>query len=282
LLKLDFKKPSTIDMQKLGLFIFITFTLFSCESKKEKGEITQLERKLNKLESEYNSKKDLVYSLCLDENEELEFQIEKNSSDRDKRLSFLLKDDSWFVVNKENLLKMFIEDVQLKEYDVERGLAMSYMFYPLDIEYRNPLENHYNFTQYLVSKIDRSPESLATFFTPEVKETGYTLLRHNNLYRDSGVYAMVKSLVLAYEGFEYKKEPLSRIYSIASGEGEGDYEDIRSIVSSLATNASEYSTVKSRLTTIYTFWARRYHEGNLEFTYSLLKEIHRNVAYEEI
>lgn len=285
-------------MKKVIFFFLLITIVLSCNSKKTEEEISSLEKQLVALKKKYNSKSDFDYNFCLNKNRSLELGIKNNLSRREKRLSFLLKEDSWLAINGEKFLDFLLKEIDIKNYDLERALSNSHIMYPFG-EGEDGFAVHYesNFASYMIYRIDRSPESLESFFTPEVKETAYALLRHNNLYKDSGSYAMVKAMILAYNAFEYDKEPLSRIYKIASESYMHD-DSIDAIISDIApaavidalkdenysnySNASEYSTIKRRLTNIYAFWARRHYEGNLDFTYTLLKELHRNVAYEEL
>lgn len=279
-------------MKKLVTLFAVILTVLSCNSDENKEKINQLRKEIVKQRFLNDSILDKNYSWCMEKTERLESEVQYYSNQEKKMDFFLLKEDSWLTVDNKKLIELFFEDFNLEKFDADSAITFSWLFHP--VHRRQPVDSETNFANYIISKIDRSSESLDTFFTPEIKEFIYAILKQHNIYEESGAYAMVKALLLAYEGFEYEQEPLSRIYNVAVNSSDTDA--IKTIISSMAseeilealsdenyssyTSASDYSSEEFRLYTIYTFWARRYNEGNLEFTYYFLKDLHNNVANE--
>ncbi|QXP58559.1 hypothetical protein [Olleya sp. HaHaR_3_96] len=278
-------------MTKRVFFTFITLIIFSCNSDEYKLKIKQLEQNVSKKEKEIKSLKKSNNVLSSVE-ESLRIKIANNLVKKEE-LSFLIKPNSWLSINNKKMLEFFLETTNFKKNDVESAIKNSWMIHP-GYGDKYPFANEEFFANHMISKIDRSSESLEKIITPEIKKLIYTVFKQNNLYKDCGAYSMVKSSLLAYESFKDSKDVLSQIYQIAS-ESDINHKTIKSIISSLVTNEildtlndlnysnypKKYSTEESRLITIYTFWARRYNENNLEFTHTILQELHQNITNEE-
>ena len=280
-------------MKKKIIFSFIILMAMSCKSDEYKERIKQLEQSVFKKEIQIKSLKKENSNLF-----DIEGNLRSNLSEnytKNEDLMFLTESTSWLAVNHKNMLKFFFESTNLEKYNIESALKSSWMFYP-SYGSKYPFGGEEFFANHMISKIDRSSESLEKIFTSEVKEVAYSFFNQGNIYKDCGAYAIVKSLLLAYESFYDQKEILDEIYEKASELGKRD-ESVKQIISSVASkeilnllsdlNYSEHddleeSTEESRLVTVYTFWARRYHENNLEFTYSLLQELHQNVTNEAL
>ncbi|MBO0589951.1 hypothetical protein I2486_00890 [Cellulophaga sp. E16_2] len=278
------------------IFICTIFILCSCNTKEHKEIILKLETKLE----EEKEKTDLLIESNKDlakEQESLKNRIERINTDYvlKENISFLTKTNSWVTVNNKKLVEYFFEKNDFKKFDAESTMKWTWMLYPGYSKY--PFGGEEFFANYImISRIDKSPQSLAQIITPEIKEVVYSIFKKNNLYKNCGAYSLVKSLLLAYDDFKNEKEPLAQIYKIAS-ESHKNNESIKSIISSMTSKEildalndenytiytkKNYSTKESRLITIYTFWARRYNENNLEFTHSLLQEIHKNITGENL
>ncbi|MFI8606653.1 hypothetical protein ACIGCP_19460 [Cellulophaga baltica] len=287
-------------IKKISIALLIVFVLLSCQSKATKAEIAKLKQETKDqqvlIDSLKNFNQGLIGFQDYFKNERETYYLDKD------KLLFLLEGTSWFSLNNRKLVKYFFDDFNLKEYDVYRGIENSSVLYPASHDVLDIFDSESSFVVHMVSKIDRSPESLEKLCTPELKEMAYSLLRKNNLYKASGAYAAVKGLLLSYEDIKDDKDFLSTIYEIAeNATNEYDYEEsyeafqntisektsdeIRAVLSN--ENYTTYyentrSTVDSRLINTYCFWARRSKEKNMAFTYSLLKDLHENVAHEMV
>ncbi len=207
-------------------------------------------------------------------------------------LSLVTKRAFHYIFDKKKVIKMFFDDFNLKEYDVERGIANSYYLSPYAGDYEK-VDSEYDLFHSIFASVDRSPEALQRLFTEEVKQIIYALFESNDLYEDTGAEAMVEALLLAYEELADDYETLPQIYDLAAKDYLSGYDEINEIIAYTATdevreilsdeNYTNYdndvwSEIDSRLFLVYTFWARRYHEENQAVVYSLLKEFHRNVT----
>jgi len=277
------------------LLIFIISVALSCNSNKDQEKLVQLEQELEIQKNKNDSLLQSNMSLTLEKKE-----LAVNKEDlmynyvKEESISYLLEKDSWITTDNKKLLAFIFEDMNLEKDDLETAIRTSWMFYPAYGE--NPFWSQDYFANYMMAKINRSPESLEKIFTTEIKELAYSVFKQNNLYKNCGAYSIVKSLLLAYEDFKNDKAPLTQIYQLASKSNPDD-DAIEAIIRSMATKEildalsdSNYTTYKkyaftrqeTRLFTIYTFWARRYHEGNLEFAHSILKELHQNITNEDV
>ncbi|ADV47521.1 hypothetical protein Celal_0170 [Cellulophaga algicola DSM 14237] len=282
-------------IKKISVALFI-LCLLSCQSKATKAEISQLKQEAKNqkilIDSLQNFNQGLIGFQDYFKNERENYYLDKD------KLLFLLEGTSWFSLNNKKLLRYFFDDFNLKEYDVFRGIENSSVLYPSSDDVLDIFNSESSFVIHMVSKIDRSPAALEKLCTPELKEMTYSLLKENDLYKASGAYAGVKALLLSYEDVENDKEFLATIHKIATN-ATNDYEEgnkafknaisaktsdeIRAVLSD--ENYTTYyentrSNQDSRLIEVYCFWARRHKEGNMEFTYTFLKELHENVANE--
>ncbi|QXP58455.1 hypothetical protein [Olleya sp. HaHaR_3_96] len=282
-------------MKKKILLIFIISIALSCNSNKNKEKVEQLEQQLEIQKNKKDSLLQINRSLTIEKKELAKKKEDKEENYvKEENIRHLLEEDSWITIDNKKLLSFVFEDLNLEKRDLETAIRTSWIFYPAYGEY--PFWSEDYFANHMISKINRSTESLEKMLTTEIKALAYSIFKQNNLYKNCGAYSIVKSLLLSYEGFKNEKEPLAQIYQIASKSRKQD-DAITPIIMSMATKEIldalsdlNYTTYKkysftrqeTRLVTIYTFWARRYNEGNLEFTYSILKELHQNMTNEDV
>ena len=280
------------------VFIFSSLILLTACNNATENKV-DFKKEIIKLEQQLAEKQRNKESLITSNNSFLEEVIieEKNSEENyisKELVSILSTNDFNYIIDHKKLATYFFDGFHLNDSDVDSALNFNnFLLFP------NPnthmYSDKYGFASYILSKIDRSPESLSKILTPEVKETAYTLLKNNNLYKKSGSYAMVKAAILMYDDVKNDDYFLSDLYRRASG-GNSDYdgyddtpdfsarasEEIKEVLSqhNYSPYANEWSTVNTRLSTLYFFLARRHHEGNLDYTYTLFKELHEELTDE--
>jgi len=281
-------------MAKLVTFFVLFFTILSCNYNNNEEKISQLNEKIVQQKAKNDSILKVNYTSCKDEKGYLESQLKRELNQEKRMDSFLLKKRAILSLDNKKIIDFFFKEINLEEFDADTAIKFSWLIHPAYRRYA--IYSETMFANYMIANIDRTPESLEAFFTPEIKEQIYSLLRRQNLYKDCGAYTTVKALLMAYEGFEYEQERLSSIYQIAKKSKYKNVNEVKAIISSMVSEevletlsdenystykeASENSSVEHRLYTIYTFWARRHQENNIEFTYYFLKELHESIAYE--
>lgn len=284
-------------MIKKSLIILITLQIaFSCDYKKNKDEIAQLKIELAELKIQKLNLSERDSELK-EEKYRLQQEIWTDYASKEETSYFFGK-DSWLTIDYEKMLRYAFRCFNLFESDVEEGYAHSYILAPMS-EHPYSLTYQPNYANYMLTKVNRDPENLKKIFTPELKELAYLLLSQDNLYRDCGAYAIVKALLISYQDLKDDKGILPKIIMLAGkyridSDHEGHITNLilptvnQKVLDALSDeNYTTYdndtwSTLRSRLRLVYGFWARRHSEGNMEYAYTELRELHKNVAGENL
>lgn len=229
----------------------------------------------------------------------------------DKKLINLFIDGlAQFLINKEEIIKHIIfNDLQLQSKDISSALFFSEVTWKNLEDYPEEfltveIYDKSHVIQYIWSIVDRGPDNLASLITESDKKFIYSLLKSSftmdddteaySIYQNCGMDAMVKGLIVVYHEFQEDEEKLLEVYDLVYSDDlylDGNGID-ELIVGKLATpqvklilSDARYkyhyttSELRNRLMYVYRFWARRHHEGNIEFVYNLLKELDENVSY---
>lgn len=126
-----------------------------------------------------------------------------------------------------------------------------------------------------IATFSRNKKHLEHFFDDETINKIASFFRGNKIYDESGAKSYVEHLLLAYESMEYGDESyLEKLYVIASSK-ERLYSDKVEGIMSKIDRVGDRGRWYNRF--MYSFWARRYHEKNMEITYKLLKRIHQAI-----
>lgn len=282
-------------MIKKSILCLLLLVIVSCNKDKNTSDkITELENQI-KHQKIINTSLEKYNEQLKRSKENLENKKSENLELK-KTISFVIAESLDILSDKKEMIQYIFNDFNLEDYDVRRGIANSFSFLSYqDFSNFDTKDDYYSF---IILKIDRSPENLRKILTPQVKDNIYNLFKNNNIYKESGSEAMLKASLLVYEdlrGYEYI---LEEIYSLAKEE---DYEKLSELVSKTVNDRDlkevqsilkyenytsykieDYLTSESRVSYLYTFWARRHHEGNADYVYELLKEFHTNVATEEL
>ncbi|MGG6229173.1 hypothetical protein [Tenacibaculum sp. SDUM215027] len=263
----------------------------SCNLDQEKNE--KLEKELISYKKQYALLKD-QYKNIVKQNDSINNIVTQKFIDREY-LDFFVNNTYKYSLNKRNLVTFVFNKIGLNKNDVLGELWNNGLFSFYNFENNAEITSKSDFFTYLWFKIDRSPEFITSFLSNEDKKYIYTLFENNSFYKDSGLEAMVKGLLISYEQVENNPELLQKIYKLAKDEkeyvgdtvdfieGELDIFDVSSVLDDI--NYSTYPNESKRINRIgyvYKFWARRYEEDNKEAVYNLLKELHSNLSKENI
>ena len=282
-------------MIKKAIVCLLLLVIASCNNdKNSKDKITELENQI-KHQKIINSSLEKYNESLKNSKKHLENK-KTESVEIKKSISFIITESLDILSDKKEMIQYIFNDFNLKNYDVRRGIANSFSFLSYqDFCTFDTKDDYYSF---IICKIDRSPENLRKILTPQVKDNIYNLFKNNKIYKESGSEAMLKASLLVYEDLQGYEYILEEIYSVAKEE---DYDKLSELVSKTFNDRDlkevqsilkyenytsykieDYLTSESRVSYLYTFWARRHHEGNADYVYELLKEFHTNVATDDI
>ncbi|WP_077404652.1 hypothetical protein [Cellulophaga omnivescoria] len=279
-------------IKKIILAISITLVI-SCKKTNTNTKIAELEKIIEK-EKIRSSTKERQNERLKNTIENLRDKITENKETKENRNSIIAESID-ILTDKKIMIQNLFNSFDLDNSDASRGIATSYFLQSYDGFSDFDTKNEYY--SYITSKIDRSPENLKKIFTPQVKKNIYKLFKNNKIYKNSGAEALLKASLIIYNDTGQDAYISREIYSLASQDNYNEVEDYisstidDSILKELKTilkyeNYSTYEkvtelTTEDRLTYLYTFWARRYNEGNAAYVYELLKEFHNNVTTEQ-
>ncbi|SFW26237.1 hypothetical protein [Cellulophaga fucicola] len=280
-------------MIKKSILCLLLLVIVSCNKDKNTSD------KITELENQIKHQK--IINTSLEEyNEQLKRSKEnlKNkkseSLELKKTISFVIAESLDILSDKKEMIQYVFDDFDIKTNDAGRAIAMNSSFfycYNPDLFGFDTKDDYYSF---LISKIDRSPENLRKILTPQVKDNIYSLFKNNNIYKESGSEAMLKASLLIYEDLREQEDLMAQIYTLGVAQNrtktlelvsEIASEEVQSILkyeNYTSYDRAGYLKLQDRIWYLYTFWARRHHEGNADYVYELLKEFHTNVAAEEL
>lgn len=163
--------------------------------------------------------------------------------------------------------------------------------YPLDgsklfEEIRNTYKHWYKKT-YIKYDIRKNPEKITTFFKNHKKDF-YDIVSYRN-YHNSNIDKILESLLVSYDDL-YKNPDLvnknmESLFKMMNNEdpsaaSENYYSDIEKIASpeslEILKNTINKNEVKFRdgdIVWFYSFWVRRYKEGNINQTIAIIREV---------
>lgn len=285
-----------MQQMKMKIFNLVTIMFFlsllSCnteETKQLNDKITQLNLiKYNQeqLIDSLNSKRFLLE----DKKESLEGFIE-NSCIEKEQLKQLTNKEWHFLGSRADVLKYICYSLELYENHFVKGLEYSVLSFLPQVKEEDEYDSTdiNSFLSYQLSLFDRSSENIKDFFSDDTIDLITSVFIDNRYYKTSGTEYFVKALLLAYENLPRdKNQILTELYNGFNEEGywfldsRKDFKE--KVVSSEVLNhlsKSSYSSYGAEyyeeerdgfIPNIYSFWARRHHEGNKEIVYEILKK----------
>lgn len=139
---------------------------------------------------------------------------------------------------------------------------------------------------YLWNKIDRSPENIKKLISENDKQFLYSLFDGNNFYKKSGVQSMVEGLLLSYREINESDWLLDKFQNFPQ-KYEFQYVIVDDAISEEMLEVladykysfyGENTDIEQRVYYVYSFWARRFKEGNSELVHQMLQDFHENVV----
>ena len=255
------------------------------ENESLKKEIDSLKNEVkNKSELSINEKTD--FSL----DDLLEFNRLFNASDYVK----IVKEEflsSGLFMNKTTLLEYLYNKLEFENNSILGSFLSNDMFWTNtdgvsigDFDSSNSLSQF----NYLWNKIDRSPENINKLISEKDKQFLYSLFKGNNYYKKSGTQSLVEGLLLSYKEINDSEYLLERFHNFPV-----DFEFQYDLIDEATTSEmlevladynysfyNENTDLDTRVYYVYSFWARRFKEGNSELVNQMLQELHENVVKE--
>lgn len=205
------------------------------------------------------------------------------------------------VLDKKKLAKCVFDCHDLNNSDVNGyNVIDQYCFYTnYDSEYENSsYSTRYGNTMrnfcfsFLWQTLDRNADNIRDFLSTDDKDYICSLFENNDVYFKSGLYDMAKGLLLAYKQLISDPDLLEEMHSVlfdGSDTGKLILFDLTSDVHNwsfvdeemlevLESSGFEESRWGSKVMYMYSFWTRRYHEGNMDVVYDLIKEFHGRLS----
>jgi len=274
-------------MKKL-ILLSLTILFFSCSNKEELSKIKTLEQQKSELEAKNKELKKTFISNA--------YTIEKLKDEKQQNVSInevenFITDLSLTFSNPNNIFKVLYNGFDLNKSEVGYAVITSHILegYNQEISYWSNKENLFN---NLFSKIDRSERNLEKILTPDAKDFVCSLLKRNDVYEESGADKMVESLLLVYNQLQNDPQALNKIYRLANT----SYSELNDFLETITTDEiqeilvdnyhvdrseDETSQSETRIHLVYTFWGRRYKEGNMDVVYYFLKDVHESIVYND-
>ena len=261
-------------MKKLIGFILVTFILNSCDKTAEDKatqKIVHLEKKLATLEQEKNKLDSAIAAID---------------------------------IQLENQTKTFAEDYVSKAYvknivtiNLEKLSKIDHLKYFFNLSKENTILRSLtnNWKAYLIGTTEakllgvknRNPKEIAAFFNDDMLTSIIRLLKENKTYQKSKSAIYIQSLLNAYESFEaHDYALLDQLYNLSVPNYSDKEAAINDLLNKLKkdtediykTKFPEYKTDMTGHFNVYSFWARRHHEGNMKVVHAVMKKIHTTIT----
>lgn len=253
-------------VKTIGLIVVITF--FSC-----KKDLSKQIRKRDSLSIKVKSYQEKLKNLNKGyaEAKKTLSQTEKTKDDGLNKAYFkTFIVNTYLAVGKDEFINKTYKFFNLsKSNDIERTLINNLHSTPCN----NCSDKN---TSLNIATFSRDKKHLEHFFDDETINKIASFFHGNKIYDESGAKSYVEHLLLAYESMEYGDESyLEDLYTIASSDeqlGSGEIEEIISEIDRVGDRGKWFNRF------IYSFWARRQHEKNMEITYKLLKKVHQLIT----
>lgn len=258
-------------MKKASLLLFLFILLTSCKG----DQIASLKKEIEKLEKETSSQKKEI----IKQTDEINFLQKKCSKLQYEKDANYLPDayvkgffkNTYLNLGKDKFIKKLYNYFNIsKSNNLMRALNGDWANYN---NLKDLLELKSNDKDLILgmASFSRQKEHLANFFTDETIANIAAYFKGNTLYQDSKAKLYVQNLLLTYNRFEYgDEELLEKFYSI-SWPSEESWE----LMNELSRDSDEEMVYEDYY--LYSFWARRHHEGNMQVTYRILEKIHRAI-----
>lgn len=251
-----------------------------------------LEEELDETRRAYEKARNFYYDYRLD--------IDEVRGSTPEKMSFL--------THKKEVLKIIFNDLELDEYPVYFGLT-DFFRHIREKSIPKVLNDKISFIKYQLFLFNRSSNNIKKLFTDETIDMIASFFKGNSYYEDSGAKYYIEGLLVTQGSLEFKEdsEEVLREYYNSLNEEYGwvsdktlamdtelfDKKVIRYFENAHFSNYDEVyrKDAEGNLTDIpaflftkrsYSFWARRYHEGNQEIVSEILYNIHYKITGNEL
>jgi len=244
---------------------------------------------------------DVVFTILKKIKNQLPSKTETDNLDFEKNTieSKILNDNFTAFDFNEEALNLLISKMDVRENYFERFIAENSIFIPrIDVSDREFFSDRYS-TKLMgklneaYSDFDRSPENIKIIFNESLINHIAFLFNNGLLPKDQRIYDVLKGLLLTYD--EMQDDECLRLFQIIK-KYEYEYENMRNefdkkcsdkvrefvfdggdFKSSIKNDSDIDFGFSKRIFYLYSFWARRYKEGNKETVYKILKEIDEKI-----
>jgi len=253
---------------KFPTLILLIFIITSCNKSKE----ADLRHQIQVLKEEKKALSKKVYELN-NKTSRYEIRAEKKLNDQ--------INISQFFINT------FLESFNFKEQIFGTAMANS-LPRKFDLTDSSDTEDYENwgkfyFNIYFYNNFSRDPENLKEVFSDDLIDLISNYFANNSNYKDARIYNVVKALLYAYDELEGYELMEDFYYELKNNDGMDYVEELSSEVVEdvLYCDYEEEDCFYSFDSFyVYSFWARRYHEGNEEVVYAILKKLHESISGE--
>lgn len=288
--------------------IIILFLCISCnkEEKKITQEITDLKKESSKLEKEIANYKNKIKETNTKSYNLYNYNYE-NYVDEKKVVNGLPHKLKYLASEKE-VFKTIFNELELDKYSVYFGLTH---FFRHIREKSAPkvFNDKISFIKYQLFLFNRSSNNIKKLFTDETIDMIASFFKGNSYYKDSGAKYYIEGLLITQRSLKFKEdsEEVLREYYNSLNEEYGwvsdktldmdtelfDKKVIRYFENAHFSNYDEdyEKDSEGNLTDIqtfvftkrsYSFWARRYHEGNHKIVFEVLSKIHYKITGNDV
>ena len=288
---------------KYILFVF-GWTLLGCASSESENQKSSKHDYTQELEA-----LKVAYTKSQSENEDLKQQLKKVNQELEQKSaydSYTLTETMEYArkgfLNLEYIIGDVFDDMNWKNIEDEpyflwdlSSIVNENRFKDLKAIYdgkvhenykkNNPIGTHF-FKHFAWKKLDKSPEHLKQIIKEEHIDYLAELFTTDGLYTEHGVNKTVDALLIAYKEIGDNETLLNTLLNRAdstSAMWDSYYnthvisQDVRNLIGGKQI-LNDFVDEQTRLNWIYSFWARRYKEGNAQYVYTLIETFKAKVT----
>ncbi len=266
-------------MKKIIVLVLIAFLLNSCDSTDENkaGEkIINLKEKLTALEEEKNKLYSKIGAI------EVQLDYQKKELDEDYVSKPFLKNIIAINLEKYSKVDLLIQFFEIgKETSLMQSLTYKWKEYLMHIDESYELSE----TPEFLNVKSRNSKDIAAFFNNNMCGTIINSFKYNNIYKESNSHIYIESLLNVYESLEENDYVLlEELYELSEHGHYKNEEAVNALLAKLKKNdtdvyVNEFPEYYRNISYfyMYSFWARRQQENNMEIVYSVMKKIHTSI-----
>lgn len=266
-------------MKKIIVLILISFVLNSCKTTAEDkaGEkIINLEEKLTALEEEKNKLYSKIGAI------EVLLDYQKKELEEDYVSKPFLKNIIAVNLEKYSKVDLLIQFFEIgKDASLMQSLTYKWKEYLMYIDEAYELSEPPEF----LNVKSRESKDIAAFFNDNMCSAIIKSFKYNNIYKASNSHNYIESLLNVYESLEENDYVLlEELYELSQHGHYKNEEAVNELLAKLKKNdtdvyVAEFPEYYRNISYfyMYSFWARRQQENNMEIVYAVMKKIHTNI-----